>query len=411
MPQFETAAALPPPWATVGRKVRSKTNPNAWGIVEKVRDGEVVLHGGFGPRFVPINVLRVAWEPGNSTDHSIEQTKGAVLHELRSSGPLGLYLSELEHRIGGTQVPEALVELCAEGRVQWPDSLMRAVLTAAQREIDAMREEIDTLRNARDVMAEDYLDATRAFHDANVKAERRLCLLDDTVEARDNAICERDEARREVACLQEQIGYYDRIIEAQNRVTDALSCPVHGRCTPGALEEIARLRRLEAESIGANALHAVALAVNTHTTRRAIGAALTILAGAFSKDSAYARGLQDAAYVASYGPIDSPLYVVRVLLQDGTWIRTLLLGDLRMIGIERGPFAPHRFVLGSSEHGRILANEDGTIAGSPARIHPDDLAVLQSYGARDQHARDDAAVASSCQHQKSDSVVGEVGCA
>lgn len=73
------------------------------------------------------------------SEGSLEQLKGAILHELRSSGPMGLSRSEIHERLGGRweAVDRASLELLEEGRVRWHDSATPLLcLTACQRALD-----------------------------------------------------------------------------------------------------------------------------------------------------------------------------------------------------------------------------------------------------------------------------------
>lgn len=64
----------------------------------------------------------------------IAELQGVILHELRTSGPLGLHIDELQERIG-CPVSEAVDALRREGRVFRERGLI--TITAAQRELEA----------------------------------------------------------------------------------------------------------------------------------------------------------------------------------------------------------------------------------------------------------------------------------
>jgi hypothetical protein len=305
---------------------------------------------------------------------TLEQVKGAVLHELRNSGPLGLSLAELMERLRTSRwtIIDAAESLAEGGRARWVrDGAERLLqLTACQRELD---------------------DALRANSDAYAFISR--------VEK------ERDEIHADLErAAAEMVGA--RALSAIGHAIEAGQVPVSsGWVDAGSLDDAYWSTRTSTS--GHEAAHRAGLIAVAEHTRRAIGETLRRMRDLASphESEAYARGLEDAAHVASYGNLGPSTHrSVRIVFQDGTMGHVLVLDD-------GGPtYRQNRFVLGSGTHGRLFAHADGQIGNSPVRIHPADLrALLASDGARDQHAGDGGAGTSDCQHLKSDGVASCAG--
>lgn len=70
-------------------------------------------------------------------DRPLVEVLGAVLHELRRSGPLGLHVEELQELLRSPLLGSALATLLEEGRVVVRGDVV--TLSAAQRELTALR--------------------------------------------------------------------------------------------------------------------------------------------------------------------------------------------------------------------------------------------------------------------------------
>jgi len=91
---------------------------------------------------------------------SICETAGAVMHELRNSGPHGLHMDKLCERVGSLMAPnDAVMRLCGEGRVVVnpsplpggiPSPLAVVRLSDIQRENDRLRAAAEKWRDGAD---------------------------------------------------------------------------------------------------------------------------------------------------------------------------------------------------------------------------------------------------------------------
>lgn len=66
---------------------------------------------------------------------------------------------------------------------------------------------------------------------------------------RDKAADEIERLEAIVKAQAEEIEISDKILADRKRITDLLSCPVHGECVPHAVEEIKRLQTINAAAI------------------------------------------------------------------------------------------------------------------------------------------------------------------
>lgn len=202
-----------------------------------------------------------------ATPRPLAEVMGAVLHELRTSGPLGLYVVELNERMGAgprgevridAALAAAITTLVTEGRAVLRGDLV--TLSAAQREIDRLR-------------------ADRDRGDVSYAAQLDVCVS----QAEDAA------AWRSLA------------LELLERVVDS---------TPGEEE---RPHAYSPEL--ARRLSAIARSDQP------------IEAASSDAREAYIAGIHDAAWMASYGRPSPHLNVVRVLIgHDGVAVRCVVLG-------------------------------------------------------------------------------------
>lgn len=194
----------------------------------------------------------------------IAELQSVILHELRTSGPLGLHVDELEERIG-CRVDGAVNALADEGRVVVRGNLV--TMSAAQKDLE---------------------EATR---DAVVSTA-------DLLDERDHAIAAtRFWGTHDASTYQDVISWR----EAFANLLDVMLRPPHPR--PHA--ELGR--------------HLNSLYRDVTIFEKPLGIEVPY-------NDAYALAIGDAAWIASYGSGRPPLLVARLLLRDGTCVRCAVLG-------------------------------------------------------------------------------------
>lgn len=236
----------------------------------------------------------------------LAETMGAVLHELRTSGPLGLHIDELVDRIGGC-VDGAVNALAEEGRVIVRGNLV--AMTAAQKDLE---------------------EATRAA----------VVSTADLLDERDHAIAAtRFWGTHDASTYQDVISWR----EAFANLLEVILRPPHPR-PHAALGR--QLNSLYCEAT----LFEKPLGIET------------------PYNDAYALGIGDAAWVASYGTGRPPLFVARLILRDGTCVRCAVLGK-----------GDGGWLLSAPGIGRVWSHGDGVMGARVKgyRVHPDDLVVLE----------------------------------
>lgn len=380
------------PWAVKGARVRLKpvvgsgratiTDIGDWAVSLRDPDHrESVVH---------LDRFFDEWEPdAPAADAALEQIKGAVLHELRSSGPLGLSRRELHERIGAPWeiVDRAALDLVTEGRARWDETFPEPLLclTACQRALDEARAEVCNAWDEADRRLNQWANTKRALDEARA-AEEALRRGVETFIASTLAGAVSISARACRSALQsaldgasaEGVHLLERLDEAEAMLNDARREVATHRIACGAacidlekaqreLDDVrAEISRLESALNEAN--------VHANESERELSVVLRTLAADVScEDDAYAEGLIDAAFVVGAWPRTAKKTSARIVFQEGTTASVLVLRD----NGPRSDPANARFVLGSARFGRMHADENGMIIDSPIRIHPDDLAVLK----------------------------------
>lgn len=271
---------------------------------------------------------------------SLVETMGAVLHELRTSGPLGLSFAELEERIADRRRMLAVGGLRDEGRVVIRDGRVR--MSAAQRDVERFTSE------------------SVVSTEAQVALEKRVSQLETEIELATNALAgvRAGLCQREVA---------DVVGLARNRMLDIDEAHAALVVLAEALAPQSREDHTSpADDGGARRIPRLLW------RRVEMLKTLSFEIGFGTPRAAYALGMADAAWIASYGHVEPAIAVARVLLGDGTIVRCLVLGSARDGG----------YVLSSPGTGRILVDAEGRArGGEPFRLHPDDLALLRGESA------------------------------
>lgn len=133
-------------WAGRRAKLEHRAKTNTWVALVQYPDLEDRFEW-CGP--YTAEHIAEAWRPvaESAPDADLSATKAIILHELRSSGDLGLWIDEIKQRVN--EPITALVELVAEGRVLRTERGTYA-LTHAERDVQRLAADASRFMKERD---------------------------------------------------------------------------------------------------------------------------------------------------------------------------------------------------------------------------------------------------------------------